>query len=168
LAQVAAAGGEEVLLWAREPDVVAAVNADALNPLFLPGVPLSRSIRATGELAALDECGALLIVSPAQHMRSVLAALPSRDRPLVLCSKGIEEASGLLMHEVAHEVQPDAPLAVLSGPTLRMKWRRGCRPPSRWLPPPTRGRTGWRGGSPSRSFGLTCRRMWSVPRSAGR
>jgi len=81
-------------------------------------VPLSRSIRATGELAALDECGALLIVSPAQHMRSVLAALPRRDRPLVLCSKGIEEASGLLMHEVAHEVQPDAPLAVLSGPTF--------------------------------------------------
>jgi glycerol-3-phosphate dehydrogenase (NAD(P)+) len=118
LAQVAAAGGEEVLLWAREPEVVDAVNRENLNALFLPNVPLSPSVRATGELPALDHCGALLIVSPAQHMRSVLAALPSRDRPLVLCSKGIEEASGLLMHEVAHEVQPDAPLAVLSGPTF--------------------------------------------------
>jgi glycerol-3-phosphate dehydrogenase (NAD(P)+) len=118
LAQVAAAGREEVLLWAREPEVVEAVNGERLNPLFLPGVPLSPSIRATGELEELDACGALLIVSPAQHMRSVLAALPKGDRPLVLCSKGIEEASGLLMHEVAHQAQPDAPLAVLSGPTF--------------------------------------------------
>jgi glycerol-3-phosphate dehydrogenase (NAD(P)+) len=118
LAQVAAAGGDEVLLWAREGEVVAAVNGEGMNPLFLPGVPLSRSIRAVSELAELEPCEALLIVSPAQHMRSVLGALPAGVRPLVLCSKGIEEASGLLMHDVAHAVQPDAPLAVLSGPTF--------------------------------------------------
>ena len=118
LAQVAAAGGDEVLLWAREGEVVAAVNSEGRNPLFLPGVALSRSIRAVGELAELEPCEALLIVSPAQHMRSVLGAVPEGARPLVLCSKGIEEASGLLMHEVAHAVQPDAPLAVLSGPTF--------------------------------------------------
>jgi glycerol-3-phosphate dehydrogenase (NAD(P)+) len=118
LAQVAAAGGEEVLLWAREPEVVSAVNGEGLNPLFLPGIPLNRSIRAVGDLAELESCGALLVVSPAQHMRAVLGGLPARDRPLVLCSKGIEEASGMLMHEVARAVQPDAPLAVLSGPTF--------------------------------------------------
>jgi glycerol-3-phosphate dehydrogenase (NAD(P)+) len=118
LAQVAAAGGDEVLLWAREGEVVAAVNGEGMNPLFLPGVPLNRSIRAVAELAELAPCEALLIVSPAQHMRSVLAALPAGARPLVLCSKGIEEASGQMMHEVAHAVQPDAPLAVLSGPTF--------------------------------------------------
>jgi glycerol-3-phosphate dehydrogenase (NAD(P)+) len=118
LAQVAAAGGDEVLLWAREGEVVAAVNGEGMNPLFLPGVPLNRSIHAVAELAELAPCEALLIVSPAQHMRSVLAALPAGARPLVLCSKGIEEASGQMMHEVAHAVQPDAPLAVLSGPTF--------------------------------------------------
>ena len=32
LAQVAAAEGEPVLLWAREPEVVEAVNADHENP----------------------------------------------------------------------------------------------------------------------------------------
>jgi glycerol-3-phosphate dehydrogenase (NAD(P)+) len=51
-------------------------------------------------------------------MRSVLQQLPEGDRPLILCSKGIEEASGRLMHDVAHEVRPHAPLAVLSGPTF--------------------------------------------------
>jgi len=118
LAQVAAAGGDEVLLWAREPEVVEAVNSAHANPLFLPDIALAPSIRAVPELAELAPCGALLIVSPAQHMRSVLGALPPGERPLILCSKGIEEASGLMMHEVAHEVHPQAPLAVLSGPTF--------------------------------------------------
>jgi glycerol-3-phosphate dehydrogenase (NAD(P)+) len=118
LAQVAASGGDEVLLWARESEVVEAVNREHVNSLFLPGIPLSPTIRAVAEVADLDSCDAFLIVSPAQHLRSVLTGLNAGDRPLILCSKGIEEATGLLMHEVAHEVQPKAPLAVLSGPTF--------------------------------------------------
>lgn len=118
LAQVAADDGEETLLWAREEEVVEAVNARSENSLFLPGVPLSPAIRATSDLAALDVCDALLVVTPAQHMRSVLRALAKGGRPLILCSKGMEEASMKLMHDVAREEQPDAAIAVLSGPTF--------------------------------------------------
>lgn len=125
LAQAAAAGGEPVLLWAREPDVVTSINAERVNTLFLPGIPLSPAIRATGDMAELAPCEALLIVSPAQHMRSILAGLPLGERPLVLCAKGIEEASGKMMHEVAHEARPGAPLAVLSGPTFAHEVARG-------------------------------------------
>jgi glycerol-3-phosphate dehydrogenase (NAD(P)+) len=117
LAQVAASGGE-TLLWAREPEVVEAVNSRHENDVFLAGVALDRSIRATGDLADLAACDALLAVAPAQHMRSVLAVLPKTGKPLVLCAKGIEEPSARLMHEVAREEQPGSPLAVLSGPTF--------------------------------------------------
>jgi glycerol-3-phosphate dehydrogenase (NAD(P)+) len=117
LAQVAAEGGD-TLLWAREPEVVEAVNANHVNPLFLPGVPLNPAIGATGDLAALADCDALLVVTPAQHMRAVLAALPRLNVPLILCAKGMEEATTLLMHDVAREEQPGSPLAVLSGPTF--------------------------------------------------
>jgi glycerol-3-phosphate dehydrogenase (NAD(P)+) len=117
LAQVAAEGGD-TLLWAREAEVVEGVNSARENPLFLPGVPLDPSIRATGQLDDLACCGALLVVTPAQHMRSVLEALPPLRIPLILCAKGMEEASMKLMHEVACEAQPDAPVAVLSGPTF--------------------------------------------------
>ncbi len=79
---------------------------------------LAASIRATGDLATLAGCDALLVVAPAQHLRAVLGALPAGERPLVLCAKGIEDSTGLLMHEVAREVQPAAPLAILSGPTF--------------------------------------------------
>jgi glycerol-3-phosphate dehydrogenase (NAD(P)+) len=117
LAQVAAEGGD-TLLWAREPEVVESVNGAHENSLFLPGVPLDPRIRATAELSDLAACEALLVVTPAQHMRRVLAALPRLRVPLILCAKGMEEATTKLMHDVAHEEQPDAPVAVLSGPTF--------------------------------------------------
>jgi glycerol-3-phosphate dehydrogenase (NAD(P)+) len=118
LAQVAAANGEEVTIWALEPEVVETINGRHENALFLKGLKLSPAIRATGDLAALSGCDAFLLVTPAQHLRAVAAKLPADGRPLVLCAKGIEEGSGLLMHEVARAVQPASPIAVLSGPTF--------------------------------------------------
>jgi glycerol-3-phosphate dehydrogenase (NAD(P)+) len=118
LAQVAAAQGEPVTLWAREPEVVEAVNATHENPLFLKGLALSPSIRATGDLVEMADCAALLIVSPAQYLRGVIGGLTTAGTPLILCAKGIEDGTGLLMHEVAHELRPGAPIAVLSGPTF--------------------------------------------------
>ncbi len=125
LAQVAAAGGTDTLLWAREPEVVADVNAHRENRTFLAGVPLSPAIRATAALADLSGCDALLVVTPAQHMRAVLASLPRSTTPLILCAKGMEEATTKLMHDVAAEEQPDAPIAVLSGPTFADEVARG-------------------------------------------
>jgi len=118
LAQVAARDGQRVILWAREPEVVAAINADHVNHAFLAGVPLSETIVATGDLADLAGCDAILVVAPAQHVRAVLAAAPIGATPLVLCAKGIEAGSRLLVGEVARQVAPAAPIAVLSGPTF--------------------------------------------------
>jgi glycerol-3-phosphate dehydrogenase (NAD(P)+) len=118
LAQVGASGGRDVLLWAREAEVVEAVNSRHENSVFLTGSQLDRAVRATGELADLAECDAWLVVTPAQHMRAVLEAAPNAGRPLILCSKGIEERSGALLHRVAAEASPGAPIAVLSGPTF--------------------------------------------------
>jgi glycerol-3-phosphate dehydrogenase (NAD(P)+) len=118
LAQVAAHGGGEVLLWAREADVVDSVNAAHVNATFLPGVPLSRNIRATGDLAALEAADTLFAVVPTQHLAGVIAAAPVDDRALVLCAKGIEAGTKRLVSEIARDLCPDAPVAVLSGPTF--------------------------------------------------
>jgi glycerol-3-phosphate dehydrogenase (NAD(P)+) len=125
LAQVAAASGDPVMLWAREADVVESINISHENQLFLAGVPLSKAIRATSDLNALADCEALLIVTPAQHMRSVLAAAHIGNRPIILCAKGIEADTQLLMSEVALQACPDAPIAVLSGPTFAHEVARG-------------------------------------------
>ena len=118
LAQVAAAGGRETLLWAFEPEVVEAINAAHENTAFLAGVPLDPAIRATSDLSELESCDAWLVVTPAQHMRAVLERAADCDKPLVLCSKGIEEKSGMLLHQVAKAACPGAGIAVLSGPTF--------------------------------------------------
>jgi glycerol-3-phosphate dehydrogenase (NAD(P)+) len=118
LAQVAAFGGRETLLWALEPEVVHSVNTRHENSVFLAGLPLDPAIRATSDLGDLDSCDAWLVVTPAQHMRNVLAAAPPCFKPLILCSKGIEEASGELLHDVARAICPSASVAVLSGPTF--------------------------------------------------
>lgn len=118
LAQVLASDGRSVLLWAREADVVDAVNAGHRNPRFLPGAALHPSIRATGDLAQLAALPVLLMVTPAQHLGTVLAALAPRGSDIVLCAKGIEQGSGRLMGEVAAAAAPGAQLAVLSGPTF--------------------------------------------------
>jgi glycerol-3-phosphate dehydrogenase (NAD(P)+) len=118
LAAVAARGGQPVLLWAREPEVVESVNGSHENSQFLAGVPLSRSIRATGDLNELAGLDALLVVAPAQHVRAVVGATPVGRTPLVLCAKGIEAGTRLLVGEVAREAAPQAPIAVLSGPTF--------------------------------------------------
>jgi glycerol-3-phosphate dehydrogenase (NAD(P)+) len=118
LAQVCASGGEAVRLWAREADVVDGINNHRENGVFLKGVPLSSSIDATDDLVALSDCDALLVVTPAQHMRAVLAAVQVGARPLILCAKGIEAETQMLMSEVAADACPDAPIAVLSGPTF--------------------------------------------------
>jgi glycerol-3-phosphate dehydrogenase (NAD(P)+) len=125
LAQVAAKAGREVLLWAMEGDVVEAIDSAHENPVFLPGIPLDERIRATGNIEDVVGCDAALVVTPAQHMRSVLEKAPRCDMPLVLCSKGIDERSGQLLHQVAAQACPGAPVAVLSGPTFAHEVARG-------------------------------------------
>ncbi|QTD54482.1 NAD(P)H-dependent glycerol-3-phosphate dehydrogenase [Parasphingorhabdus cellanae] len=118
LAQTLSEGQDELLLWARETEVVAQINAEHENQAFLPGYPMRSNIRATQDLGELANCEALLIVTPAQHLRASLKALPDTGATLILCSKGIEEATQQLMSDVVQEVRPDNDLAVLSGPTF--------------------------------------------------
>ncbi len=118
LAQAMASDGSDVVLWAREADLVEEINRQRTNSLFLPSARLAATIRATGDLAELADCPVLLVVTPAQHLARVLAGLPDAPRDLVLCSKGIEAGTGRLMADVAKQAAPTASIAVLSGPTF--------------------------------------------------
>lgn len=129
LALAALRAGQEALLWAREPAVAESVNTARENRDFLPGVPLPPELRATGELAAAAACDAILLVTPAQHLRTACAGLAAHLRagtPVVICAKGIELDSHALMSEAAEAALPTGtPLAVLSGPTFAAEVARG-------------------------------------------
>ncbi|NVD43556.1 NAD(P)H-dependent glycerol-3-phosphate dehydrogenase [Qipengyuania atrilutea] len=118
LANMLASDGRDVRLWARSADLAETINRERRNEHYLPDAELHETITATGDIAAMSECCALLVVTPAQHMGSVLTQMPSFPRDLVLCSKGIEAATGRMMNEVARAAAPDSAIAVLSGPTF--------------------------------------------------
>lgn len=128
LAAAAVKAGREAILWAREEAVVAAINKTHENTMFLPGVALDTKLKATHDLSDLGSCEAILVVSPAQHLRSMSADLANYidDRAaLVICSKGVEVATGMLLSDVLAETVPNNPVAVLSGPTFAAEVARG-------------------------------------------
>lgn len=130
LGQCLAAAGHDVLLWAREPEAVAAINEKHENALFMPGVALDARLVATNALEDMKVCQTLFIVTPAQYVRGTLCALKDvlpgvEERPVVLCAKGIEIDTGLLMSQVVAEAAPGMPLAVMTGPTFAAEIVRG-------------------------------------------
>jgi glycerol-3-phosphate dehydrogenase (NAD(P)+) len=122
LALVARRAGSDATIWARDSDVVASIDQRHENPAFLPDIPLDPAIRATRELAdAVADAEAALIAVPAQFLRDGLVALGphlAAAMPLLLCAKGIETGSLKTMSDVAAELLPRNPLAVLSGPSF--------------------------------------------------
>jgi glycerol-3-phosphate dehydrogenase (NAD(P)+) len=122
--EVASGGvdGSEVVVWARDPAIAAAIRERHENPVHLPGVALDPAIAATADLGeAVAGAEAALIAVPAQFLRDVLGALAPYlppALPLLLCAKGIETGSSMTMSEVAASLCPANPLAVLSGPSL--------------------------------------------------
>jgi glycerol-3-phosphate dehydrogenase (NAD(P)+) len=122
LAVVAHRAGSAATIWARDPDVVDAINTHHENPVYLPGIALNRAIDATADLAkAVSGAYAALLAVPAQFLRDVLRALRPHVRlglPLLLCAKGIETGSLNTMSEIAAELLPASPVAVLSGPSF--------------------------------------------------
>ena len=128
LAYAAAQAGRSVILWAREPDVIQQIQTSGENRVFLPGVPLPKSITATDDIAATSKSDALLVVVPAQHLRTGLKSIKphaAAGTPLALCAKGIERASGKLLTEILREEIPGCEPAILSGPSFAKDVARG-------------------------------------------
>lgn len=121
LAQTLAVLGRDVTLWAFEEACANAINTQHENTLYLPGVPLHASLKASSDLSDLAGMDAVLAVAPAQHMRTTLAKFApyaSKDLPVILCSKGIEISTLSFMADVLTEVLPQTIPAVLSGPSF--------------------------------------------------
>jgi len=120
LALTAHRAGREVRIWARDHDVVAAIDERHENPRHLPGIALGH-LPATTSIAVALRADAILLAVPAQAVRSVAAiAAPylAHGKPILVCAKGLERGTALRMSEVIREAAPDCVPAVLSGPSF--------------------------------------------------
>ena len=130
LSQVLANNGHNVGLWARKPEVVKAINSEHRNPRYLSDVELNPDVVATLSYRdTLLRARAAVIVTPSTLVRGAARALADvvdSDFPVIVCSKGIEEGSGLLPIDILDaEMGNRSRFAVLSGPNHAEEVMRG-------------------------------------------
>lgn len=125
LARLLAREGHDVVLWAREPEVVAEIRDHGENRTFLPDVELPSSLGVDEDLPrALEGRKIVVSVVPAQFVSRVFAeAGPALDpgAQVISASKGIEVSTGRRMDEVFSEHLSPAQhhrLTILSGPSF--------------------------------------------------
>lgn len=128
LANAAALAGRSVKLWLRDAAMADSLASTRENARYLPGVSLHPRVTPTAHIADLSSSEAVLLVTPAQSVRSVseaLAPVLAPAAPLVICAKGIERETGAFLSDVVEAVRPGAPVAVLSGPSFADDVARG-------------------------------------------
>jgi glycerol-3-phosphate dehydrogenase (NAD(P)+) len=122
LADLTARNGHATTLWAREPDVVADINAHHTNTRFLTGCALSPALRATDDLAAaVADARTITFVAPSHVLRAVIrsaAHAVREDAILIVATKGIERDTFALMTDIVADELPGRPVVALSGPSF--------------------------------------------------
>lgn len=128
LAHSLSSNGHNVQLWAYETATVREIGNHKTNRVYLPGVELHANIQATDDLGDLEQAELILLAPPAQHLRRIAAQLNERlprSLPVLICAKGIEQASGKMLGDVLAEEMPNAKVGVLSGPSFAAEVARG-------------------------------------------
>lgn len=133
LAQLLAVKGCEVGLWVYEPELAVALEETRENHVYFPGHRIHPNVRPSAELARVVADALVVVsVSPSQAVRSVMQRAAEWIRPdalVVSASKGIEDGTLLLMHQVLGEVLAENlrhPIAALSGPSFADEVARGA------------------------------------------
>ncbi|KQW19477.1 glycerol-3-phosphate dehydrogenase [Afipia sp. Root123D2] len=127
LANATARAGRDVVLYARQATIATTIRTTRENPR-LPGIKLDADVGVTDDLAGAAKADAILLVVPAQNLRSAaidLAPHLAKGTPVIVCAKGIEHGSHKFMTEIVAATIPDAKPAILSGPSFASDVARG-------------------------------------------
>jgi glycerol-3-phosphate dehydrogenase (NAD(P)+) len=119
LAQAAARAGNRVVVWDRNPEIVREINHRHRSPRVFPDLELEPTITADTDLDAVLANDVVLLVVPAQALREVCRRRGKTGPAVaVICAKGFERDTDLLLSQVAEDEWPDTKVACLSGPSF--------------------------------------------------
>jgi glycerol-3-phosphate dehydrogenase (NAD(P)+) len=125
LANLLATKGDEVRIWAYEPEVVEAINRQHENTVFLPGIPLAPSLRAFRDVReAVAKAPVIVSAAPSHAVRSVVSGIRGVVQPgtlVISATKGIETDTLALMSSVFEQCLPEVRFAALSGPSFALE-----------------------------------------------
>jgi len=112
---------KEIMLWAREQEVLDSIKKDGENKLFLNGIKFPKNLRATGDVKeAVTGADILVIAIPSQFLRAKareIKELVKKDAIVINVAKGLELNTFKRMSEILREeMVSTVKIAVLSGP----------------------------------------------------
>jgi glycerol-3-phosphate dehydrogenase (NAD(P)+) len=122
--------GHDVRLWARDPDLVAAMIASRANPGYLTDFLLPDRVTPVARPQSAFEDAKIAVFAVPSHglravARAVAPALPA-DAVVVSATKGLETDSLQRMSLVlSEEMTAGQPVVVLSGPSFAVEVARG-------------------------------------------
>jgi len=128
LALVLRHASRDVSLWTRTHDLAVELAEKRENKAYLPGIKLDPGLHIHHEMSALSTCNAIILATPAQHLRGICKSLVpfcGTRPPLIIAAKGIELTTYRLMSEIVAEELPQHPIFVLSGPSFATEVTRG-------------------------------------------
>ncbi len=118
-----ARAGLNVRLWGYKPEHISQLQQDRCNQKYLPGIMFPEKLELYSDLEQVLK-GELLVlmVLPSHAYRSFLKSstqLFHDGMSIAVASKGLEQGTGKLLHEVFNQEIPQcSKLAVISGPTF--------------------------------------------------
>ena len=130
LAHLIAGNGYDVTLWDINPERIEALARTRRNDRYLPGMMLARSIGFEADLPRAVAGRDLLLLAVPSHgfadcVNRLQPLVPSHAR-IAWGTKGLDPASGRLLHQVVEEILGgQVSMAALSGPTFAREVMRG-------------------------------------------
>ena len=124
LAWLLAGKGEQVRLWAFEPEVAYGIVAHHENRWYLPGISLPAALEPTTSLAEAVDGVKLVVFAVPSHAAAKVAASLAPDLPaavpVVTATKGIEPEKLRFISALLEETLPArrGPVFALSGPSF--------------------------------------------------
>jgi len=123
LAIQVARAGHNVTLWDINPEHIRAMQQSHSNEQYLPGIALPVNLQLSDQLEqTLKQADTILLAIPSHAVRGFLQQNSSwihREQHFVWATKGLEEGSAKLVHQVVAEELPECKnTAVVSGPTF--------------------------------------------------
>ncbi len=115
-------------LWARDGRQAARMSATRENATYLPGVALPGAVQIDADFdAALAHArgGLVIVATPMAALDEMLRRIGPRAGGVLWLSKGFEQRSGRLGHEIARALDPGARVGVISGPSFAIEVARG-------------------------------------------
>ncbi|HET7451317.1 MAG TPA: NAD(P)H-dependent glycerol-3-phosphate dehydrogenase [Thermoanaerobaculia bacterium] len=120
LAIHAARAGHETVLWARNPEVAAAIGRERRHPTRHSAVVLPANLRADSDASAARDADLIVLAVPSTALPAALeqAARAGGEAPYLSAIKGFEIETGRRVSEIVASRFPGRVFAVLSGPTF--------------------------------------------------